>query len=1133
MANSQQKKIEKIRPGTVFMFVDKSGHVVKAKEFDEHEYSIKEARRLNNSSLQKSVTQTSKSYTASVQQRALQIVNDSTKSQNVSEQKKSPHYSETLRISSGKCARPKVNGDHKDIPVKESSLKKRLQKKSYQEPLGIDRNQSKNQTHQREKKAKTKTKSEPDSADEKALVKAKPKRTRTKPSSCRKPSGKLAVDTLTPLNDNGGDTDGVWFKCNVPFRVKIPFPIFTKKLFGMKPLPAGCSTIPKGKDFVDEGLERKVGCPPSFPSMCITMIPGTNPNTSPDQWTSSQLEQLNETTGTPKKKLKGIKRCSVCETCTQTGFSTNEKAPSDPVLSCLEQIREHLSTENENAQKNEMLKQKYTCRFFAEKSTSVRSLQSTANENSGPNAAATNNNRKKQFKESKETKEPKNIEYSSERTEPSIFYNRYPKCPTTRISKVCNAAVFKQSPVSGHVHREAPLAHEPKRYTPDNGFLGSGNVSVSRGRHISHQQQYQVEGGSNNSGQDATSNNSRNSDNDNERCSTTCRPEGGVSDTQWNDKHTGATIRKEDSFYDDESQASHKSQQSKGGRAGRALKRDDEPQRMSERMNDFKAKENRIKQRSKSAPANIKYRDGSHYYRVPPMVRPNGGNPKVIDHVVRQVSDRSEEDVYATIMSSNMKIFVNKRCSPQEQPVLLMPFRVENKNIGQGKAKEWRKLTLTNVTKVTPNQFRIVSGYANGSSRVPKASPPYARAVPRRAPPPAVQCRSSQGQTQSRAYPTSALRCPRHPNGPISNRNRRNPSACNRFRTAAPRNREQLQSEYREVAFGYRASRQPAVSAGSSHNTGPSAVPTQRWVNASIGSSCAIDSTSIQFQHSAERSLGVSQQTLTEQNQCPPCLAACRPQCNERSMETVTLMQPRPLRSTESFQSGNYEDQGATAMENQLQPGFGPPECHFGSRQCTGGPPSMGDFGINQQEFLMGNGYQSNPAIQHAQQYICTGSVCSHSTGLIDPRHLLPTVSASVQSNQVPMGVYQCHQPVQCQQPTDMYGNQSPFYSPEDLKESIRIMPMGFYEQTINKYKINPLDSNFRPPSLHESLLQHLQQQMEVTACSISSQSQQQQPQHGSSACSCPYIMPQNSYPQQQHSQQEMQFQDFDQTTIQ
>ncbi|BFF97864.1 uncharacterized protein DMAD_06179 [Drosophila madeirensis] len=270
-------------------------------------------------------------------------------------------------------------------------------------------------------------------------------------------------------------------------------------------------------------------------------------------------------------------------------------------------------------------------------------------------------------------------------------------------------------------------------------------------------------------------------------------------------------------------------------------------------------------------------------------------------------------------------------------------------------------------------------------------------------------------------------------------------------------------------------------------------------------------------------------------------------------METVTLMQPRPLRSTESFQSDSYKDQEATAMENQLQPGFGPPECLFGSRQCTGVPParspnsSMGDFGINQQELRMGVGYQSNP---HAQPYISAHSSCSNATGLIDPRHLLPTVSASLQSNQMPMGVYQCYQPVQCQQPTDMYGNQCPFYSPEDLKESIRIMPMGFYQQTINKYKINPLDSNFKPPSLDESFFQHLQQQIEVNSCSISNQSQQHQPQqsagvygypnqhcihqqqHGSSACSCPYIMPQNPYPLQQQTQQEMQFQDFDHTEI-
>ncbi|XP_022233015.2 uncharacterized protein LOC111081301 [Drosophila obscura] len=1243
-----QKKVDNNnRPGTVFMFVDKSGNVVEAKEYDEREYNRKEAKTPNNPAMRKIVNPASKSYTTSVQQRALQIVNDATKRnnpqaggglQNVSGQKMSPPFvSGKFRIASGNCGCLKAN----EQPQKASSLRKRSVSYICPEPSAIGRIKSKGRTSQK------------DNADEKALVKAKPKRSKTKPSLHRKPSAKYAAESLTSSTDNNNN-DGVWFECNVPFRVKIPFPLCTQKLFGMMPLPAGInmngsSTLPKGKAIAEAKPVARGGGPPSYASMCITMIPAGNSNATPGQFTSPgestsppvdlPADPKEKAAGKPKKttekKLKGVKKCAVCETCTQTANGMDAKALANPLLSCLEQIEKHLSAENENALKRPGTQSpKCEGRCFAEKSTSVGSVEGTARDRAAPSAAAAPKNgktktplmtrkmkppngvnqrspRNSQDKSKSKDKpiepqsaytgkaDPTNVTGLRGRMEPAMCFNRYPPCPRAmmyRRMQACNAPQNMPSrmlppppPPSGKLQ-----ASEPKKSVSDiitSDIRSSQNYalsSVSQMGKKSHttSESSQDEAASNSPEQapglekensllsslpKTTSDDSRNSDRTDSRCCTVCRPEGGVSDTQWNDKHSGRSVRNQDRFYNDRRQESNSKLQQTEERhqfdhfslPGRARNRDEYPHQrmMGVKMNSCQAKENRTKQRSQSAPSTITYRYEGQHNGEPAMARLQ--SKKI--NVGRQVSGSGEEDVYATTMAANMEIINHEMgCQQQQQPLVLVPFRVENKNSGQTlaicKGREWRKLTLTKITKVTPQQFRIVSGYCNRaptgpSGGVPRASPRFARAAPRRASSPAAmpgrQCRPMQGHAAPRAYPSSCLRCPRHTNGPLSNRNARNPVACNRCaRTAAmkptARNvwccqavgcRNHSTSVNSFAANGSRPDNRGCLqAAGRSNIPGPTAAApdcsSQRGVNASIDS-ISISRTYSAGPSSRSRTPSGSEQTLTDQSQFSR---------NKRSIETVTLMQPRPLRSNESLQNDSYDEpegrameepQLDSAMENQFPTGFGPPPppCHFQCLQYATVPPlrnqnsSMGDFASSQQEFQIGVGYQSQPQSQQQQhsyvysQQSCVGSVCSNATGLIDPRDFLPTVSASLRPNQMPMGVYQSYQPEQtyqrvpCQQPTDMYGSQNHFYGPEDLKESIRIMPMGFYEQTINKYKINPLDSNFRPPSLGSDFLQLLQQQLQQQ--NQQQHQQHQQHQHEMQFNACPHG---NQSQQQQQS---------------
>ncbi|KAH8368686.1 hypothetical protein KR084_004753, partial [Drosophila pseudotakahashii] len=190
--------------------------------------------------------------------------------------------------------------------------------------------------------------------DQKALVKAKPKR--------KKILGKKLPTRSTAGNiEPSPDDDGIWFECNVPFRVNIPFPISMKNLFGPQPFSEN-SNLQMFKALVPTGKQQKdtkMNCPFNL-SMCPALPP----------------QDLESSTNTPKaikcarKKgfRRGRKHCP-CETSTQT-----IEEESDPVLSCLEQIRNHL------AAKSPEIQEKSFFRCFAEKSTNVRSIQKQTNE---------------------------------------------------------------------------------------------------------------------------------------------------------------------------------------------------------------------------------------------------------------------------------------------------------------------------------------------------------------------------------------------------------------------------------------------------------------------------------------------------------------------------------------------------------------------------------------------------------------------------------------------------------------------------------------------------------------------------------------------------------------------------------
>nr|XP_044249868.1 uncharacterized protein LOC108061642 [Drosophila takahashii] len=172
---------------------------------------------------------------------------------------------------------------------------------------------------------------------------------------------KLPTRSTAGNIEQSPDDDGIWFECNVPFRVNIPFPISMKNLFGSQTF-SGNSNLQIFKALAPTGIIQK-DTKMKYP-FNVSMCPALPP------------EDLESNMYTPKAtkcaKKKGLRRgrkhCP-CETSTQT-----IEDESDPVLSCLEQIRKQL------AAKSPEIQEKNIFRCFAEKSTNVRSIQKQTNE---------------------------------------------------------------------------------------------------------------------------------------------------------------------------------------------------------------------------------------------------------------------------------------------------------------------------------------------------------------------------------------------------------------------------------------------------------------------------------------------------------------------------------------------------------------------------------------------------------------------------------------------------------------------------------------------------------------------------------------------------------------------------------
>ncbi|XP_070853039.1 uncharacterized protein [Drosophila suzukii] len=187
---------------------------------------------------------------------------------------------------------------------------------------------------------------------QRALVKAKPKR--------KKVIGKKIIARSTAGNiEQCPDDDGIWFECNVPFRINIPFPISMKNLFGPQAF-SGNRNLQIFKALVPTRKfqrDRKSECPFQF-----TMCPAL-PSPDPESDTCFKATKFSK-----KKCCRRERKHCPCEISTQT---IDEE--SDPVLCCLEQIR------NQLADKSAENQEKCIYRCFAEKSTSVKSIQKHTN----------------------------------------------------------------------------------------------------------------------------------------------------------------------------------------------------------------------------------------------------------------------------------------------------------------------------------------------------------------------------------------------------------------------------------------------------------------------------------------------------------------------------------------------------------------------------------------------------------------------------------------------------------------------------------------------------------------------------------------------------------------------------------
>ncbi|XP_026832952.1 uncharacterized protein LOC6545168 isoform X2 [Drosophila erecta] len=269
-------------------------------------------------------------------------------------------------------------------------------------------------------------------------------------------------------------------------------------------------------------------------------------------------------------------------------------------------------------------------------------------------------------------------------------------------------------------------------------------------------------------------------------------------------------------------------------------------------------------------------------------------------------------------------------------------------------------------------------------------------------------------------------------------------------------------------------------------------------------------------------------------------VASNRSNATERStdvetLETVTLMQPRKLRSCESAGIRNQANRNENTVlmetrtpcnrENLLHT-CGRPPCNSCPHHYTGLPPGL------HQGFMKPEDHMLQPQISASAPQNITPFDEGY---LIDPRDQWMT-NKSPASAPAMQSAFQMKAPYQ-PKPRPHHHFQEPVHPPQssfqprnsdhypELKENIRMLPDGFYDRTVNKYNIARMDSNFQPPefSLEPEFL-HAEQHPTFRQ-QAGPYGNQFHPQLMMASVPDPnrrYIPPQNQYPAEMQNQLSM-----------
>lgn len=202
------------------------------------------------------------------------------------------------------------------------------------------------------------------------------------------------------------------------------------------------------------------------------------------------------------------------------------------------------------------------------------------------------------------------------------------------------------------------------------------------------------------------------------------------------------------------------------------------------------------------------------------------------------------------------------------------------------------------------------------------------------------------------------------------------------------------------------------------------------------------------------------------------------------TLETVTLLHPRRLRSNESTRVRTQDrdtentvllEIRTTCKKDNLLQTCGRPPCNFSRQYYTGSPPIEVPV--------------------HSRNYQRPLSRVPQNGNPFEENYLMRTVKPPTS---VPAPGYQQRNmlvvdPNQAgRRPYHHFPFPNPGYYPEPVREKINALPEGFYDQTIKKYNIIRMDSDFQPPPLGPEIIQVIKAQPQFccgrTGCPIQRQ---------------------------------------------